>query len=273
MTICCTITIVGLLVCTHTAAQTSVALIDAPYTRIGRYQSQPAHALLAATNPALLPNYKGFTATAFGEKRFLLNELSHVQLGIVLPVSAGAFALQSSSFGSAAHRQSKVGLAYGRRLNEQLNVGVQFHYLHYAISGYGQAGAMNAAAGVLYRISSTLTAGLQLDNVAATKLGASKSEAVPQVISAGLGYAPSSSFYAEATMVKEGAKPIGLEASLQYAVQDKLLVKGGITTANATFYFGAGYSLGTWQMEAIASWHPYLGVTPGLMLTYKKAKE
>lgn len=69
------------------AAQVSVAVTDAPYTRIGIYGAQPRQALLAAGNEALLPNYKVFTATAFGEKRFLLNDLLLMQLGMALPVS------------------------------------------------------------------------------------------------------------------------------------------------------------------------------------------
>lgn len=273
MTIRFTITIASFCLCTLAVAQPSITLLDAPYTKTGMYQSEPAHALLAAANQGLLPHYKSFTATAYGEKRFLLNELSLVQLGMVLPVNLGAFALQATSFGSAAHRQSKIGLGYGRSLSESVNVGVQFHYLHYSIAGYGQVGTVNVAAGVLYKISSTLTAGLQIDNLTKKALGAEKSITTPQVVSAGIGYAPSNSFYAEATLVKETAKPIGLQASLQYAVQQKLLVKGGVATSNSSFYLGAGYSLGTLQIEAVASWHPNLGVTPGLMATYKKAKD
>ena len=83
-----------------------------------------------------------------------------------------------------------------------------------------------------------------MDNITKKALGVDKSFTAT-VISAGLGYAPSPSFYAEATLVKEKGRPIGLLAALQYAVQDKLIVKGGVATGSSSFYFGAGYSLGT----------------------------
>lgn len=259
--------------CTYATAQPAMALMDAPYTKIGMYQSHPEQALLSAANQALLPKYKQFTATAFGEQRFMLEDLSFMQLGLVLPFSSGAFAVQAASFGSAAFRQSKVGLGYGRSLSEQLTIGTQFNFLHYSIAGYGQASTVTTAVGILLQCSPTVTAGLHVDNLTGSALPQWKGEQTPQVFSAGLGYAPSSAFMLEATLVKERTQPLNLLTSLQYTVQQKLVVKGGLSTATSLFYFGTGYKLGALQLEALASWHPYLGISPGLMLTYKKENE
>lgn len=251
-------------------AQVGGRMSDVGYTQIGIYHATPTQALLAGTNQALLPQYKTLTATAYGEKRFLLDDLSHFGLGFIFPVKEGAFGLQASSFGSAEHSKSNVGLSYGRRFSNRLQVGVQFNYLHYHISGYGNAGTVNAEAGFFYHVSEAVKAGLHIYNPTAQSFYGLKEEAVPRVVSLGVGYAPTSTFYSSITLIKESKQALNVQAALQYNILQNLLVKGGVTTANSQFSFGAGYGLGAILLETFASVHPQLGVSPGIMITYKK---
>ncbi len=73
------------------------------YTHLGAYQYKPQHALQAGANAALLPQYQAFTVAIYGEKRFLLDDLSMVEAAVVVPVSEGGFGLQASSFGSSLY--------------------------------------------------------------------------------------------------------------------------------------------------------------------------
>lgn len=243
------------------------------YTHLGVYESAPAPALAFGANAGALPLYKNLTATAYGEKRFLLDDLSLFQIGLVIPMESGAFGLQAAAFGSAAYNQSRMGLAYGHVLNKKLSIGVQFNYQHHHISGYGNAGAVGASAGVVYRLSQNLHAGLQVDNPAGSAFYKTKTIEQPRTISAGGGYAPSPAFYIQAIVVKEEKQHLDVHTGLQYTVLDKLQVKGGWATATSTFYFGVGYTLGVVQVDGVASFHPQLGISPGIMVTLKKEKD
>ena len=240
------------------------------YTQAGAYKLQPGHALLFGANAGLLPHYQQLTATVYGEKRFLLNDLSLFEAGLALPAGAGAFGFQAAAFGSSDYNQSKIGLAYGRHLGGQLSLGVQFNYAHHHISGYGNAGSLTADAGLVYQIAGNLMAGLQLTQLAGTAFHYLKEESPQRAFEAGLGFMPSDAFFVSATARKATGEHISVRAAIQYKLLQKLLVTGGIETANTALYVGAGYQLGFVQLDAVAHWHPQLGISPGVMLTFKK---
>lgn len=245
-----------------------VARTGYPYA--GAYRQMPPHALLAGANAGLLPLYKTFTATVFTEKRFNLNELSLIDAGVVVPSSSGAFGLQVSSFGNWGYSQRTAGLAYGRSLGSRLHAGLQFNYTHLHMAGYGNAGGVSADAGFVYLISDKLVGGLQLTHLAGTTLNYLKGEKQPRTAAAGIGYTPSDELYMSTTIAMETGQPISVEVALQYQVLKKLQLSGGLHTGTSNLYFGAGFQLGQMQLHGVASFHPQLGISPGIMLSFKK---
>jgi len=243
------------------------------YTQAGAYRSNPQQALLAGANAALLSQYKQFTATVYTEKRFLLNELSLLEAGVVAPASNGAFGLIATSFGGAAYSQRQAGLAYGRKLGEKLGVGVQFNYYHLHIAGYGNACSVAADVGLVYTISKSIMAGLQLKHLAGTSFNYLKNEKKQGVVTASIGYTPSETFYVSATLVKEKGESLNVQTALQYRVLQKLQLTGGLHTGTSQMFLGAGFKLKQIELGAVASFHPQLGISPGVMLTFKKEKE
>lgn len=243
------------------------------YSGAGAYRQTPQHALLAGAHVGLLPLYKTFTATVYTEKRFNLNELSLINAGIIVPVSNGSYGLQLSSFGGSAYSQRKAALGYGRSLGSRMHVGLQFNYMHLHMAGYGNVGSVSADAGLVYQISDKLVAGLQLSHLAGTASNYLKGERQPRTAAAGIGYAPSDEFYISTSIVKEAGQPLGIEAALQYQVLQKLQVTGGLHSGNSNLYVGAGFQLLQMQLHAVASFHPQLGISPGIMLTFKKDRD
>lgn len=257
----------------NVAAQTGGAANSIGYTQIGAYQKHPQQALAFNANQGALAQYTTFAATAYGEKRFLLDDLSLLQIGLVLPVQGGAFGLQASSFGSAAYSENKLGLAYGRHLGSKVALGVLFKYEHFTISGYGNRGTVSAAMGLLLHLSENVIAGLHVYNPTGSRLGRLKEAPLPQRFSAGLGYTPYDALYISTTIVKEMYQPLSLQAGLQYRVLNQLQVTAGVATATSAVYFGAGYTKASLTIDAVAGWHPHLGISPGLMVTYNKKQE
>ena len=116
--------------------------ISAPYVGLGAYSNYP-DAFSFHTNQAALAKMKMLSAGIYGEKRFLLNELSLYDAAIVLPTSSGNFGLDTRYYGFSDYNESQVGLAYGRNLGSKVDVGVQFNYYNVRIAGYGNAAAIN----------------------------------------------------------------------------------------------------------------------------------
>jgi hypothetical protein len=61
---------------------------------------------------------------------------------------------------------------------------------------------------------------------------------------------------------------VNVNAGLQYKFLPQLIARSGIATATSSAWLGLGIFVKEFRIDAIASYHPQLGITPGLMLAY-----
>ena len=71
---------------------------------------------------------KNASAGVYGERRFLLDELSLYQLAIAVPTNSGNFGVKAGYYGFSDYNESQMGLAYARKLGSKVDIGVQFNY-------------------------------------------------------------------------------------------------------------------------------------------------
>jgi hypothetical protein len=93
------------------------------------------------------------------------------------------------------------------------------------------------------------------------------------VLRSGFGYEVSSHTLLTIEVVKEQENDISVIGFMQYGFAGKFLAKAGVDTQTSTIYFGAGWKLKDYQVQVIANHHPYLGFTPGLVLSYQREKK
>jgi hypothetical protein len=223
--------------------------------------------LQTVINQGTLADYKQFAAAVYGEKRFLLQELSFYKLAVAQPAGAGAFGLSAAYSGNADLNHSKVGLAYGRKLNEKIAVGVQFNYWNRQVRGYGHVAQVTIEGGLLAHFSETLHVGFQVSNPAGVVLGKWGENVLP-VYTLGGTYQPSQQFSLTAEVIKIRQQPLAVQSSIAYHITPKLWTKAGITSGSAAFFIAAGFWLQDFGLEAVGSVHPQLGFSPGLLLIY-----
>jgi hypothetical protein len=69
-----------------------------------------------------------------------------------------------------------------------------------------------------------------------------------------------------AEVVKQEDLPINVNAGVQYNFQKQFFVRAGIASDNESPFAGAGISWNNIRLDVSASYHPQLGLSPGLML-------
>ncbi|MFN2458781.1 MAG: hypothetical protein ABR502_11320 [Chitinophagaceae bacterium] len=242
---------------------------SAPYTTLTAYSAHQADVFSFTGNQAALANINSLTGGVYGERRFLLQELSLYHLAFAMPTSTGNFGLKAGYFGGSDYNESQLGLAYGRRLGSKIDIGVQFNYYNFRISGYGNTSSINFEAGTIIHLTEQLHAGIHTYNPTGSKLGKNDEEQLPSVHTAGIGYEPSESFLVSVEVQKTENENIAINAGVQYILQEKLLARGGFTSGNSSYYLGFGVFLKEFRLDATVSIHPQLGLTPGLMLIFK----
>lgn len=225
-----------------------------------------------SSNTAALAQVKNITAGVYGERRFMLGDLGLYQLNVAVPTSAGSFGLNAIRFGGSVYNETALGLAYARKLGEKIDVGVQFNYYNFKVSTYGNASSINAEAGLIFHATDQLNLGAHIYNPTATSIGKNDEEKLPAIYSLGFGWDASKKFFIGVEISKEEDQPVNLNGGMQYGFDEKLFARAGFSSASSQFYFGAGVLLKDFRIDVTATFHPQLGITPGLMLIYNSKK-
>lgn len=264
------LTFFSLLVAMQGAAQALRRPIAAAYTCLGAYSINHVDVFSFSANQASLAQLKNTSVGVYGERRFMLNDLNHFSAAVGLPTHSGNFGLKGNYFGSGDYNETTVGLAYGMKLGQKLDIGAQFNYHGISISsGYGNASAISFELGSVLHISERLHAGLHVSNPVGGKFGKNDEEKLSSVYAFGVGYEASSQFFVSAEIEKEEDRDINVNAGLQYKLIPQLLVRAGMLTATSQAWFGVGLKLKSFRLDMTASYHPQLGITPGLLLLFE----
>ncbi|MCX8019604.1 MAG: hypothetical protein N2747_03805 [Chitinophagaceae bacterium] len=238
-------------------------------TGSGAYSYRHVDVFSMIINQAALARLSGASAGIYAERRFMMNELHHVFAVAGLPARSGNFGVRWHYFGFSDYNESLAGLSYARSFGEKADAGIQLHYYNQQISnGYGSASAMGFEAGTIIHLSERLYAGIHTSNPVGYRFGPNKEQKLPSVHVLGLGFDASSVFYIGGEILKEEDRPVTVNVAFQYSPVSVLMVRAGISTATTQVWCGAGIRIKKIRLDAVASYHPHLGITPALQVLY-----
>ncbi len=247
--------------------------VAAVYTGLGSYSNNHIDVFSFSNNQASLAQMKNASVGAYGERRFMLNELSLYQFAIAVPTNSGNFGVKAGYFGFSDYNESQMGLAYARKLGSKVDIGVQFNYNSIQAIGYGNSSAVNFEIGTIFHLTERLNAGVHAYNPVGGKFGKNADEKLASIYTVGLGYEASDKFFMSAEIEKEENQTVGINAGVQYKFLPQFMIRAGIVTNTSVLYGGASLFLKTFRLDVVASYHPQLGVTPGLLLIYDFKKK
>jgi len=248
--------------------QTVHSPLLAAYLGPGAYSNNHIDVFSFHANQAALTKIKNASAGVYGEKRFLLKELSLYNAAAVVPTSSGNFGLDARYYGFADYNETQLGLAYARSLGNKVDLGVQFNYYAVRVAGYGNASAINFEIGTILHLTDKLNAGVHAYNPVGSKLGKNEEEKLASLYSGGIGYEASEKFFFSIEIEKEENKPVNVKGGLQYKFLPQLLVRAGVSTATSSMYSGIGIGWRSIRFDVTVSYHPQLGITPGVLMIF-----
>jgi hypothetical protein len=247
--------------------------IAAAYTGLGAYSTNHADVFSFTANQASLAQLKNASVAVHGERRFLLSELNNYTAVAGFKTSSGNFGLKANYSGFSDYNETQIGLAYARSLGSKIDIGAQFNYNGITIAGYGNASAISFELGTIMHISEKLNAGLHVNNPVGGKFGDGKQEKISSVYSFGVGYDASEKFLVSAEIQKEEDQPVNVNAGMQYKFLPQLLARVGMSSATSSAWLGLGLTIKSFRVDITTSYHPQLGITPGLLLLFNFNKQ
>lgn len=203
--------------------------------------------------PGSLAAQRHVVAGVYTEKRFMIDGWNIHALSAAIPVGSGVAGLQVLQEGVSPYVQTHFNLMYGLRLGKSLRMAAGL--------GYGK-GRPEATVGSVWETGKHCRLGLQF------RMGG-----------AGLGYGGASLTFqlgqpAELELAggKEARQPLTGRLQLRYRPVDRFLLLGGYAVGPLFPYFGAGWGMGKWDIGVMGRWHPYLGISPAIMVGWKDRK-
>jgi len=247
-------------------AQTLRKLVAASYLGLGAYSINHIDAFSFTSNQASLAQINFATAAVYAERRFLLSALNNYTAAIGLHTNSGNFGLKANYYGFSDYNETQLGLAYGRKLGNKVDIGAQFNYYSIRIPTYGNASTISFELGAILHVTDKLHAGIHVANPVGGKFGEKQQEKLSSVYSMGLGYDASEKFFVSMEIEKEEDQPVNINAGVQYRFAKQLFARAGISSASSTPYCGVGISWSNLRIDISGSYHPQLGWSPGLLL-------
>ena len=241
--------------------------VAAMYTGLSAYSTKHTDVFSFVNNQAALAQTKNTTAGVYGDRRFMLAATSTYVAAVAVPSALGNFGVNLLYSGFKNFNEYQVGLAYGRSLGSAVDVGVQFNYYGYRVPGYNNAGTVNFEFGAVVHLTSQLNAGFHVYNPMGSQFSKS-GEQLPVIYKVGLGYDVSDKVFVSAEIVKEEDYPVNLNAGLQYQFVKQFFVRAGISTTSSSAYAGVGIGWGNLRLDICCSYHPQLGLSPGLLVIF-----
>jgi hypothetical protein len=220
----------------------------------------------AMRNQAGLAYITTFTAGAVSERRFMLDALSLHEVSAALPVRTGAVGLNLQQSGYSVYTQQSLGLGYGMRLGERCAIGIQGDYLAVR-DAYKHAGTITCEAGALLQLTPKLYAGVHAFNPLNQRLG---KDPVDADYTVGVGYEVSTDCLLAVSVEQEGSEAPATTFSGAYKLPAGLLLQLALCTDPSFSSVGLGITLQKLYICCTAAWHPQLGITPGLALSWCK---
>src|SRR5688500_11690551 len=173
----------------------------AAYTDLGAYSINHTDVFSFTANQASLAQLKNTGIAVYGERKFLLSELNSYTAVFGLPTQSGNFGLKAGYYGFSDYNETQLGLAYGRKLGDKIDLGAQFNYNGIRIAGYGNDAALSFELGTILHLTDKLHAGIHLNNPVGGKFGKDQQEKLSSVYTVGLGYEASDKFFVSTEII------------------------------------------------------------------------
>lgn len=251
-------------------AQGITDAVGARYLPLGAYSSHYVDVYATRANAASLAQLARPAVAVYSERRFMLEDLNFYSGSLGIITGSGNFALHGSYFGFNLSNQTQLSLSYGRKITGKIDIGASFFYNQIKQAGiYGKTNAVTGSVGLLLHLSEKVHAGINAYNPIGVAYDKEKEERIPAQYNFGVGYDASDKLFVSAELVKMEGRDITVNAGIQYMFVKQFFIRTGVSTLASNYYAGLGFNLKDFRMDIAVSFHPQLGISPGLFLQYE----
>ncbi len=277
--------VIGLLFGLQLNAQNVVESYGARAAALGNSATCHSDAFSTFSNQAGLADVEEMSVGVFGENRFLIPDLNSFAFGFALPTKSGTFGVAANYYGIETYNTLRATLGYGRTLfEEKMNIGAGFDFVNVNVPEYGSKAIITFGVGVQFKISDFMIAG-HVFNPIQSKTTENEKDVLSSTLKLGISYVPSQTVGIYLEGVKTFNYPASFNGGVEYNVLKKLelrvgfatlpsrIVDGRYGTDVANLTVGAGIILDPIRIDIANKFHPVLGHSPSVSISYSGKKK
>ncbi len=221
-------------------------------------------------NQAGLAGLQSFSAGAFYESRFMVDELSHVAGSLVIPVKAGTFGVGFSQFGKGTYKEHKIGLAFAKSLFRKISAAIQLDYLSERFpENERAAGFATFEAGIVYAATEELVLGAHIFNPIQGGIKTAEGiQKMPAVFRIGGHYQFPKMVLLIFETEKNFENPLLFKSGLEFSPVKNLALRFGVSGKPVAYTAGIGFQTGKITTDIGFSYHGNLGLTPSVSIQF-----
>lgn len=246
-------------------AQSRRSWINIDYLWVGEYHPEVVTPFSFAGNPAAIANTKGFSASGFAEKRYMLEGLDLFAAAAAYVLDKSAAAVSLKYFGNTDYNEMNIAAHYGRSFGK-IGIGISFCYDALSINPVEKQSAITVGVSSVWKLSENCYAAVQAKDISLLK---QKSTGKASHYRFGFGYRVAPKINTGIEFFKEELRPPQFILNIQYRFEEKYFARIGFISGAPELFAGAGWLHRNIKIEIIARQHSQLGITPGILLTYQ----
>lgn len=220
-------------------------------------------------NQAGLTDINNLGADISIERRFNLEELTNVSIAAAKKFNFGTFGVIVSNFGFTSYSEQKFGLAYARKLHQNLSIGGQFDILRYNIEKVGSKNLFTFEAGMQLKLNNEISIATHVFSPGAAQV--TDGTELGTRFRLGVMYKPSAKVFLIADMDKLIYRQPEFKIGLGYQIIKEAQINLGINPTLGIYSFGVHLSFKeAYRISSAIALNNALGNTPALTLQYQK---
>jgi hypothetical protein len=261
--------LLSMLLVLNSAAQTVVGLSSPNWLNVSETDTRKLSVFASLTDIGSLGECTTFSAAVAAERRIIEVDLQYVYGSICVPLPDAGLGISLSHVSLDAWKQSKLGLSYGRKLASGFSLAIQVNYHRISVAGYGAAGALTPAIGMNYHLTAKTAFRVFADNPYGGNLGKTK-ERIGSLFTSMLAHKVSEKLALALRISREQSATTDVSLLLNYAMQARLRIDGGISLNRANGFAGTSVSFRQIKLRQILSWSQAYGFGTAIIFEFRK---
>lgn len=219
-------------------------------------------------NQAGLTGLRRITAALFYQSHYFNTDIHSQALLMAVPTRLGVFGGKADRYAlSGVYTEIKTGLTYARKFGDQFSAAMAVNYHQLRIRNYGGSEAFTVEAGIQYQVLPQLMLGFHYANPGNMGYDNDTFAVLPSVMRAGAAYA-FELVWVSMDVISQVDGGLDWRMGLEYKLINWLALRGGISVSPMQQYAGFGVDLENLVFDFSAMFHPQLGMSPQIGLSY-----